>query len=170
MSMDGESPIPSTPPLKPSSLFDSLRVRSQTGGMVSQPCFKSDGGPASSPSLRLLYPTSTPRLPERPVEPPSSPKAAAIRLPFTCRSRQNQSGSISQILMEEPDNLQPHVLFAGKPSAPRLSLSSLGSPTRQTKKKKLVVSGIATNDTRRLDAIQRWCQVRGVKYLAIGSP
>lgn len=71
--------------------------------------------------------------------------------------------------MEEPDDSHPHVLFSGKPSAPRLSLSSLGNPTRQAKKK-LVVSGIALNDTRRLDAIQKWCQVRGVGYPQWAAP
>lgn len=101
---------------------------------------------------------------------PLSPKGTAIRLPFTSKSRQNQLGGLDQILVEESDDSQPHVLFAGKPCAPRLSLSSLSNPTRLAKKRKLVVSGIALNDTRRLDAIQKWCRVRGVRYLQLVPP
>ena len=166
---DGESPVPSTPTSKTSSLFGSLRINSQARATVSQPFFKSDTGSASSPSLRPLYPASAPHLPDRRTVPPSSPKAGMARLSFASKSRQNQSGGLNQIFIEEPDDSQPHVLFAGKSGGPRLSLS-LGSPTRQAKKKKLVVSGIALNDTRRLDAIQRWCQVCAVKYLRLYSP
>lgn len=160
---DGESPVPSSPLSKTASLFGSLRVLSQAGGLVSQPFFKSDNGSASSPSLRPQYPVSAPHLPERQTAPPSSPKGETSRLSFSSMSRRYQSGGLNQIFVEEPDDSQPHILFAGKTGGPRLSLSSLGSPTRQNKKRKLVVSGIPLNDTRRLDAIQRWCRVRGVK-------
>ncbi|KAF8140630.1 hypothetical protein EV363DRAFT_1427019 [Boletus edulis] len=119
MHENGESPVPSTPPSKTSSLFGSLRVLSQAGGM-----------------------------------------AETGRLSFTFK-RRDHSGGLNQIFVEEPDDSQPHVLFAGKTGGPRLSLSSLGSPTRHSRKKKLVVSGIPLNDTRRLDAIQRWCQSFG---------
>lgn len=166
MHEDGESPLPSSPPFKPSSLFGSLRVRSQAGAMASQPCFKCDSNSASSPSLWPLHPASAPHLPERRTMAPSSLKGGAIRLPFASKSRQNQSGSLDHILIEEPDDSQPRVLFAGK-HASRLSLSSLSSPTRQARKKKLVVGGVALNDTRRLDAIQKWCQVRGVRCLPL---
>ncbi|KAF8433580.1 hypothetical protein L210DRAFT_2715474 [Boletus edulis BED1] len=157
MHENGESPVPSTPPSKTSSLFGSLRVLSQAGGMVSQPLFKSDN---SSPSLRPQYPASAPHLPERQTMPSSSPKGETGRLSFTFK-RRDHSGGLNQIFVEEPDDSQPHVLFAGKTGGPRLSLSSLGSPTRHSRKKKLVVSGIPLNDTRRLDAIQRWCQSFG---------
>lgn len=167
MHEDGESPVPSSLPSKTSSLFGSLRVLSQAGGMVPQPFFKSDRGSASSPSLR---PASAPHLPERHTEPPLSPKGETARLSFTYKSRRYHSGGPNQIFVEEPDDSQPHVLFAGKTGGPRLSLSSLGSPARQTKKRKLVVGGIPLNDTRRLDAIQRWCQVGGVKYRYMAPP
>lgn len=162
---DGESPVPSTPPSKASSLFGSLRVLSQAGGMVSQPFFKSDNGSALSPLLRPQYPASAPHLPERQTVLPLSPKGETTRFSFTSKPRRDHSRGLSQIFVEEPDDSQPHVLFAGKTGGPRLSLSSLGGPTRQVKKKKLVVSGIPLNDTRRLDAIQRWCQVRGIRCL-----
>ncbi|KAG6380842.1 hypothetical protein JVT61DRAFT_5228 [Boletus reticuloceps] len=160
MHENGESPVPSTPPSKTSSLFGSLRVLSQTGGIVSQPFFKSDNSSASSPSLRPHYPASAPHLPERQTMPSSSPKGESGRLSFTFK-RRDHSGGLNQIFVEEPDDSQPHVLFAGKTGGPRLSLSSLGSPTRHSRKRKLVVSGIPLNDTRRLDAIQRWCQSFG---------
>ena len=160
----GESPVPSTPPSKASSLFGSLRINSQVRGTLSHPFFKNDGGSASSPSLRPLYPASAPHLPDRQTAPPSSPKTGIARLSFASRSRQNQSGSPNQIFVEEPDDSQPHVLFAGKSGGPRLSLS-LPSSARQTKKRKLVVSGIALNDTRRLEAFQRWCQVRPINSI-----
>ncbi|KAI9570223.1 hypothetical protein HD554DRAFT_2204045 [Boletus coccyginus] len=159
---DGESPVPSTSPSKAPSLFGSLRVLSQAGGIImSQPFFKSDGGSASSPSLRPQYPASAPHLPERQTAPPSSPKAETTRLSFSSKFRRDHSGGLNQIFVEEHDDSQPHVLFGGKTGGPRLSLSSLGSPTRQAKKRKLVVSGIPLNDTRRLEAIQRWCQSFG---------
>ncbi|KAF8559993.1 hypothetical protein OG21DRAFT_14131 [Imleria badia] len=157
---DGESPVPSTPPSKAPSLFGSLRVLSQAGGMVSQPFFKSDSRSALSPLLRPQYPASAPHLPERHTVLPSSPKGETTRFSFTSKRRE-YSGGLNQIFIEEPDDSQPHVLFAGKTGGPRLSLSSLGGSTRQIKKKKLVVSGIALNDSRRLDAIQRWCQSFG---------
>ncbi|KAG8219467.1 hypothetical protein J3R82DRAFT_396 [Butyriboletus roseoflavus] len=103
MHEDGESPVPSILPSKPSSLFSSLRVRSQAGGVVSQPCFKSDRISASSPSLRPLYPASAPHLPERQMVLPSSPKGGGtIRLPFASKSRCSRSG-LDTILMEEPE-------------------------------------------------------------------
>ncbi|KAG9314017.1 hypothetical protein JVU11DRAFT_4795 [Chiua virens] len=155
---DRESPAPSTPPSKPSSLFGSWRLRSHAVGMVSQPIFKNDHCSASSPSLRPLYPVSSPHLPQRPSS--SAAKSGTIRLSFSPKSRQNRAGSLNQIFIEEPDHSQPHVLFAGK-HGHRLSLSSLGGQVRQARRKKLVVSGIALNDTTRVEAIQRWCQSFG---------
>ena len=166
---DRESPLPSMPPCKTPSLFGSLRVLSQAGGLMSQPCFKSDSGSASSPSLRPQYPALAPHLPERQTASPSSPKSETTRFSFTYKSRRDYSGALSQIFVEEPDDSQPHVLFSGKTGGHRLSLSSFGSPARQVKKKKLVVSGIPLNDTTRLDAIQRWCQVRAVRCLYLAS-
>jgi len=167
---DGESPAPSTPPSKAPSLFGSLRVLSQAGGIMSQPFFKSDGGSASSPSLRPQYPASAPHLPERQTAPPSSPKAETTRLSFSSKFRRDHSGGLNQIFVEEHDDSHPRVLFGGKTGGPRLSLSSLGSPTRQAKKRKLVISGIPLNATRRLEAIQRWCQVRGVNCWYMVAP
>ncbi|KAF9245751.1 hypothetical protein BU15DRAFT_58721 [Melanogaster broomeanus] len=157
---DGDSPAPSSTPSKSSSLFGSLRAHSHTG-MSSQSFFKSDGGSASSPALRPL-PASAPHLPEpRAGQSPLARKSSTIRLHFATKSRPNQSGTLNQIFVEEPDDSQPHVLFSGKPNGPRMSLSAISSSSRQAKKKKLVVSGISLNDTRRLEAIQRWCQSFG---------
>lgn len=161
---DGESPVPATPSSKTSSLFGSLRVLSQAGGIVTQPFLKSDSDSASSPSLRQHYPASAPHLPEGYTVSPSSPRAETTLLSFISKPRRDHSGGLNQIFVEEPDDSQPHVLFAAKTGGPRLSLSSFGSPARQVKKK-LVVSGIPLNDTRRLDAIQKWCQVRGIHWL-----
>ncbi|KIJ22128.1 hypothetical protein PAXINDRAFT_165395 [Paxillus involutus ATCC 200175] len=153
---DGDSPPPSSTPSKSSSLFGSLRARSHTDGTSAQSFFKSDSGSASSPALRP-HPASAPHLPERRAAPSSlARKASTIRLPFATKSRPNQSWALNQIFVEEPDDSQPRVLFAGKHNGPRMSLSS-----RQAKKKKLVISGIPLSDTRRLEAIQRWCQSFG---------
>ncbi|KIL00988.1 hypothetical protein PAXRUDRAFT_820995 [Paxillus rubicundulus Ve08.2h10] len=153
---DGDSPAPSSTPSKSSSIFGSLRARSHTDGTSFQSFFKSDSASASSPALRPL-PASALHLPERRPTPSSlARKASMIRLPFATKSRSNQSWALNQILVEEPDDSHPRVLFTGKHNGPRMSLSS-----RQAKKKKLVISGIPLGDTRRLEAVQRWCQSFG---------
>ncbi|KAF9225407.1 hypothetical protein BS17DRAFT_700974 [Gyrodon lividus] len=158
---DGDSPAPSSTPSKSSSLFGSLRARSHTDGTSSHSFPKTDGGSASSPAL-WPHLASAPHLPEPRSASSLVRKASTIRLPFTTKPRPNQLGALNQIFVEEPDDSQPRVLFAGKPSGPRMSLSSIGSQSRHAKKKKkLVISGIALNDTRRLEAIQRWCQSFG---------
>ncbi|KAG6335920.1 hypothetical protein ID866_3174 [Astraeus odoratus] len=74
------------------------------------------------------------------------------------RSRSSQSNSTNHVLVEEPGDSHPHVLYSGRSSAPRMSLSSISSHSR---KRKLVISGIAFNDVVRLEAVQRWCESFG---------
>ncbi|KIJ66336.1 hypothetical protein HYDPIDRAFT_109336 [Hydnomerulius pinastri MD-312] len=158
---DGDSPAPSSTPSKSSSLFGSLRAHSRTATSSSQSLFKTDLGSASSPALRL-HPASAPHLPQPPGVPTSlARKASTIRLPFATKSRPNQPATLNQIFVEEQDDSHPHVLFAGKSNGPRMSLSSIGSHSRHSRKKKLVISGIALNDARRLEAVQKWCQSFG---------
>lgn len=42
---------------------------------------------------------------------------------------------------------------------PRVSMASLSVSMSERRKKKLVVSGIASNDARRFEAMKNWCEV-----------
>jgi hypothetical protein len=80
-------------------------------------------------------------------------KASTIRLPFSHKHKAS-----------EHDNTVPHIAYASshrsKGSLPRVSFSS---PGRNKKKKKLVISGIKAEETRRFEAAKRWCEVRVMK-------
>lgn len=66
----------------------------------------------------------------------------------------------------ESDPQIPHIVYPnGKSSKSRLSLSSLSAPTRERRKKKLIVSGIEVHDVRRFEAMRAWCEVRGPSML-----
>lgn len=43
-----------------------------------------------------------------------------------------------------------------------MSLTALSVPSNERKKKKLIVGGIGMNDTRRFEAMKKWCQVSDV--------
>jgi hypothetical protein len=103
--------------------------------------------PASEP--QLSQPSSFPS--------PLARKSSTIRLRFSPKSKAPSNSILPHILVEE-QGTQPRVVYTGKSHTPRLSLSSIGSQSRSTKKK-LVISGIPLDDTRRLDAVQKWCQV-----------
>ncbi|KAH7930379.1 hypothetical protein BV22DRAFT_1000780 [Leucogyrophana mollusca] len=158
---DGESPNPPSTPQKSNPFLGSLRSHARSHKAASaQSLFKTDTGSNSSPTLWSL-PNSASHLPTPPRTPSSlARKASTIRLPFT-RTKPSQTGGVSHIHIEERDPSQPHVVFSGKNTAPRVSLSSIGSQSRSAKKKKLVISGIRMNDTNRLEAAQRWCQSFG---------
>ncbi|KAJ7103311.1 hypothetical protein B0H15DRAFT_206352 [Mycena belliarum] len=61
-----------------------------------------------------------------------------------------------------PAKQGPEVAYSSEAKSrtlPRVSFASLG--TRAKKKRRLVISGIATGDTRRFEAAKRWCQSFG---------
>ncbi|EIW87069.1 hypothetical protein CONPUDRAFT_161683 [Coniophora puteana RWD-64-598 SS2] len=143
---------PSQTPQKSITLLGSLRRRH------SEKPSKADRNSSASPSLWLGSSS-----PQQEPDGPQSPsrlvrKASTIRLPFTSKAKPPQTGYAGTIF-EEIGSPQPRTVYAGR-SGGRISLSSIGPPSR-TKKKKLVVSGIGMKDTRRLEAVQRWCQSFG---------
>ncbi|KIM70169.1 hypothetical protein SCLCIDRAFT_12738 [Scleroderma citrinum Foug A] len=152
---DGDSPIPSSTPSKASSIFGSLRSRTDRTRMVSQPPHTRT---SSSPPV-WTQPRSSTHLPQPPgLSRTLVRKASTLRLPFTARSRSTQSTPPNQVVVEEQGDSHPHVLYTGRGTGPRMSLSSINGHSR---KKKLVISGIALNDVARLEAVQRWCQSFG---------
>ncbi|KAL4070575.1 hypothetical protein J3A83DRAFT_3229815 [Scleroderma citrinum] len=150
---DGDSPLPSSTPSKASSIFGSLRSRTDRSRNASQPPHTRT---SSSPPV-WTQPRSSTHLPQPPgLSRALVRKASTLRLPFTTKSRSTQSSSTNQVLVEEHAD-SPHVLY-NRANGPRMSLSSISG---QTRKKKLVISGIALNDVARLEAVQRWCQSFG---------
>ncbi|KAF5368457.1 hypothetical protein D9758_002331 [Tetrapyrgos nigripes] len=105
-------------------------------------------------------------------------KSSSVRLPFAPKSissrMSNHSRSTSDALhlfdddeddtapVSLPKSPRPQMAFSssGKSgSIPRVALSALS--TRNQKKKKLVVSGVAANDNRKFDGVKRWCESFG---------
>jgi hypothetical protein len=152
---EGASLLPSTS--QKSHFLGSLRSRSHKAVTSSLSLFKSDTSSHSSPTL-LSLPASEPQLSQPSSFPsPLARKSSTIRLRFSPKSKAPSNSILPHILVEE-QGTQPRVVYTGKSHTPRLSLSSIGSQSRSTKKK-LVISGIPLDDTRRLDAVQKWCQV-----------
>ncbi|OAX42654.1 hypothetical protein K503DRAFT_766535 [Rhizopogon vinicolor AM-OR11-026] len=155
---DRASHLPSMP--QKSHFLGSLRSRSQKAVTSSLSLFKSDASSHSSPTL-LSLPASEPQLSQPSGFPsPLARKSSTIRLRFSPKSKAPPNNILPYILVEEQDTTRPCVVYTGKSHAPRVSLSSIASQTRSTKKK-LVISGIPLNDARRLDALQKWCQSFG---------
>ncbi|KAH7886156.1 hypothetical protein F5I97DRAFT_1808479 [Phlebopus sp. FC_14] len=156
---EGDSLVPSSTPSKSSSLFGSLRSPSHKPGTSSQSLPKTDGGSSSFPTLWPNH-VSTPHIQEPPGSPRSpARKSSTVHLSFATNSQRPQSETPNRVFVEEQDD-QPRVLFTGKSSGSRMSLSSISGHSRH-RKKRLVISGIALNDVRRLQAIHKWCQSFG---------
>ena len=98
----------------------------------------------SSPRSRLVHKGSAIRI-------PFSPKNKHVRLSST-----STTNDVSPLVESEPQI--PHIVYPNGKS--RLSLSSLSVPTREKRKKKLIVSGIESHDLRRFEALRAWCEVR----------
>ncbi|KAJ8597589.1 hypothetical protein M405DRAFT_723971 [Rhizopogon salebrosus TDB-379] len=155
---DGTSPVPSTP--QKSQFLGSLRSRSHKAVTSSLSLFRSDTSFRSSPTL-LSLPASEPQLSQPSgFANPLARKSSTIRLRFSPKAKAPPNSVLPYILVEEQDTMRPRVVYSGKGHTPRVSLSSIGSQSRSTKKK-LVISGIPRNDTRRLEAVQKWCQSFG---------
>ncbi|KAI6112506.1 hypothetical protein EDD16DRAFT_1168272 [Pisolithus croceorrhizus] len=155
---DGDSPVPSSAPSKASSIFGSIRSRTDRSRITSQPPSKSDIRTSSSPSA-WSQPRSSLNLPGPPgLSRTIARKASVLRLPFTNKAKPSSHSAATQAVAEEQGSSQPHVLYTSRGGGPRVSLSSISS---QSRKKRLVISGIALNDSTRLEAVQRWCESFG---------
>lgn len=150
---EGPSPLP-----QKSYFFGSLRSHSQKAVTSSLSLFKADTSSDLSPTL-LSLPASEPQL-SQPLgfASPLARKSSTMRLRFSQKSKAPPNSILPYILVEEQDTTRPRVVYSGKGHAPRVSLSSIAGQSRSTKKK-LVISGIPVNDARRLEAVQKWCQV-----------
>ncbi|KAG2149540.1 hypothetical protein BD769DRAFT_1344741 [Suillus cothurnatus] len=147
---------PSTP--RKSHFFGSLRLRSQKAVTSSLSLFTTETSSSFPTSLSL--PASEPQLSQPPGFPGSlARKSSTIRSPFSPKSKV-PDGALTNIFVEAPDATRPRIVYTGKGHAPRVSLSSIASQSRSTKKK-LVIGGIAPNDVKRLEAVQKWCQSFG---------
>lgn len=63
---------------------------------------------------------------------------------------------------EQAKKKKPHVVYSsqnGGTLSRMTSFSNLALSRSKRKKKKLVVSGVAVNDTRRFEGVKRWCEV-----------
>ncbi|KAG2156685.1 uncharacterized protein EDB93DRAFT_1079312 [Suillus bovinus] len=154
---EGVSLVPPSTPQK-SDFFGSLRSRSHKAVTSSLSLFSTETSPSFPASFSL--PASGAQLSQPPGFPNSlARKSSTIRLPFSSKSKV-LSGALPNISVEAPDATRPRIVYTGKSHAPRVSLSSIASQSRSTKKK-LVIGGIAPNDVKRLEAVQKWCQSFG---------
>lgn len=105
-----------------------------------------------------------------PVKPKKLRKPrSSIRVPLSTRYIADanisvQGGDVGEFGARLPkvNPTSPQVAFSasGKGGAmPRVSFASLS--TRNSKKKKLIVSGIGPDDTRRFEGVKRWCESFG---------
>ena len=156
---DGFLEAPSTP--RKTVLLNTIRSRTRS---PRHPIFNDGSGTTSVPSL-WSGPTSVSHTPEtsgRESSPGLIHEESAIRTPFSLKGKQTQ---VSPDGEEEHETTRlnepiptPHVVYqCGK--APRMSLTALSAPISEKRKKKLIVGGIGMNDTRRFEAMKRWCQV-----------
>ena len=141
-----------------SHFFGSLRSRSHKAMTSSLSLFKTDTSSHSSPTL-LSLPASEPHL-SQPSDFPNSlaRKSSTIRLRFSPKSKTPSNNILPCMEEQEHDSTRPRVVYSGKGHTPRVSLSSIASRSRSAKRR-LVISGIAVNDARRLEAVLKWCQV-----------
>jgi hypothetical protein len=97
-------------------------------------------------------------------------KSNTVRLPFGPKANSSRMGNTScnDYYEDEEDAVpvqtskisRPEMAFSssGKSGTiPRVAFSALS--TRNQKKKKLVISGVAVDDTRKFDGVKRWCEV-----------
>ena len=132
------------------SFSSTLTFSSGTTGVSTDPYTPNLGSPSSASSSRLKaphhslwsLPPDASHLHDRPnVESPVHVKPGSLRLPFSLKT----SGKS----------------FRHVPSMLPIS--------RDKRKKKLVVSGIAKGDQLRLEAVRRWCEVRRPRILSMGN-
>lgn len=159
---EGGLEAPSTP--QKTVLLNTVRSRARS---PRRPLFNNGPGTASVPSL-WSGPTSVSHTPETSGY-GSSPglvhKESAIRIPFSPKGKQTQLSRDDEDeeygpIPQEPAPT-PHVVYQGG-KAPRMSLTALSVPSSEKRKKKLIVGGIGVNDTRRFEAMKKWCQVSDV--------
>jgi hypothetical protein len=88
-------------------------------------------------------------------------------MPFSPKPKSRLATNVSggDDVDAQPDPTIPYVAYSSNHA--RISLSSLSSSARNKKKKKLVISGIASTDRKRFDGAKRWCEVRFVVSLMI---
>jgi hypothetical protein len=132
------------------SFSSTLTFSSGTTGVSTDPCTPNLATPSSASSSRLKgpqhslwsLPPDASHLHDSPnTESPVHVKPGTLRLPFSLKT----SGKS----------------FRHVPSMLPIS--------RDKRKKKLVVSGIAKGDQLRLDAVRKWCEVRWPRTLSMGN-
>ncbi|KAF8922063.1 hypothetical protein CPB85DRAFT_19005 [Mucidula mucida] len=129
-----------TTPLSKLSFGDSVRSRSISHGGAFYDLNADELSIASNVALE--------RLPNKKLK-----KARSSRVPLSTTDSNTPS---------ETKPAGPQVAFTSTTkggSVPRVSFSSLSS--RNQKKKKLIVSGIGPNDTRRFEGVKQWCESFG---------
>ncbi|KAL0951494.1 hypothetical protein HGRIS_008179 [Hohenbuehelia grisea] len=133
------------PPASKVSLVDSIRSRGRSS-------YKPSYGATSS--LSLASP------PASIAQSPRKDASSTIRLPFGLKSKPNHAvdDATLEASRSKTGVTRPTVAYASA-NQPRVSFASLSS--RNSKKKKLVVSGVGPNETRRFEGVKRWCESFG---------
>lgn len=131
------------------SFSSTLTFSSGTTGVSTDPCTPHIGTPSSSSSFRSKgpqpslwsLPPGASHLHDSPhAETPVHLKPGSLRLPFSLKTSKS---------------------FRHVPTVLPIS--------RDKRKKKLVVSGIAKGDQARLDGVRKWCEVRRPRILSMGN-
>lgn len=132
------------------SFSSTLTFSSGTTGVSTDPCTPNLGTPSSASSSRpkgpqhslWSIPPDASHLHDSPnTEAPVHVKPGSLRLPFSLKTSTRS--------------------FRHVPSMLPIS--------RDKRKKKLVVSGIAKGDQLRLEAVRKWCEVRWPRSLSMGN-
>lgn len=162
----GSSEAPSTP--QKTVLLNTIRSRARS---PKRPIFNNVSGTTSVPSLWSgpTSPSHTPETSGRESSPGLIHKESAMHIPFSLKGKQTQVSPGSEEEEHETSRPNepartPHVVYQGG-KAPRMSLTALSAPISEKRKKKLIVGGIGMNDTRRFEAMKRWCQVKNTRRI-----
>ncbi|KAJ7070826.1 hypothetical protein C8F01DRAFT_973949 [Mycena amicta] len=150
-----DSDLPITPPR--SSAGESVRTRNRSYGTNSTiSCDGYIGMPPRAPlgSIRVTSTMSSDGFIGMPARVPLAPKPGS---PLA-----NSNLQLESILNQPMKENRPQIAYSPESNKsrtlPRVSFAALGS---RKKKKRLVISGIAADDSRKFEAAKRWCESFG---------
>ncbi|TFK77315.1 hypothetical protein BDN72DRAFT_38316 [Pluteus cervinus] len=128
---------------------DSVRSQSISGSVKSQyePSLTPESTPPATPALLEVRPRV-------PTPPKTKSQLSTTNVDFDLSDDEDEEQD--QVPALRPQPTIPQVAYSS--GSNRVSLSSLSS---RKKKRKLVISGIAPNDTRRFEGVKRWCETFG---------
>ncbi|KAF9076041.1 hypothetical protein BDP27DRAFT_1533324 [Rhodocollybia butyracea] len=96
----------------------------------------------------------------KPLGPKSGVQLANSNVDYPLPDDEDDDEQLRTAVHAPKRNAKPEVAFSSSPNN-TLSKMSFAALTKNTKKKRLIISGISPNDTRKFEGIKRWCESFG---------